>query len=126
MDVINRVQLRDDIVIAFNEEELDALCRRLGVAYDDLSGNTQRDRASVLIGKMERERRLPELVAQVVQERPFLHEKYTAYLQVERPDVAEDDQLGWLDRMAGGEGAPIEEPPTMKWDTEATNQEDET
>lgn len=126
MDVINRVQLRDDIVIAFNEEELEALCRRLRVAYDDLSGNTQRDRASVLIGKMERARRLPELVAEVVHQRPFLHDKYAAYLQVDRPDVAEDDQLGWLDQIAGGMGAPIEEPPTMRWDTETSNQEDET
>lgn len=129
MELINRVQLRDDMVVAFNEEELAALCRRLDVAYAQLSGNTQRDRAGVLIGKMERLGRLAQLVAEIVQARPHLRSRYHDFLAQERPltPPAPDDEerLSWLDKIAGGAGAPIEEPPTMRWDTEVNQQEDD-
>lgn len=119
---MDRKQLRDDLLTVFNLEELQALCRRLGLHYDQLHGKTQRDKASLLIGKMERNGRLPELVQEVVRERPHLEEIYGAYIAIET--AAPEDPLSWLDRLAQGEGPAIEEPPTMRWQTDRIEEEE--
>ena len=119
---MDRLKLRDDLLTVFNQDELQALCRRLGIDYDQLRGKTQRDKAGILIGTMERNGRLPELVQEVVRERPHLDEVYGAYIAIEA--AAPDDPLSWLDRLAQGEGPAIEEPPTMRWDTEQIEDED--
>ncbi len=119
---MDRKQLRDDLLTVFNLEELQALCRRLGLRYDQLRGKTQRDKVSLLIGKMERNSRLPELVQEVVRERPHLEEIYGAYIAIET--AAPEDPLSWLDRLAQGEGPAIEEPPTMRWQTERIEEEE--
>ncbi len=120
---MDRKQLRDDLLTVFNLEELQLLCRRLGVAYDDLRGKTHRDKAGLLIGTMERSGRLPELVQEVVRERPHLEETYGAYIAIET--AAPEDPLSWLDRLAQGEGPAIEEPPTMRWNTEVSEDEED-
>lgn len=114
--MMDRVQLREDILTVFNLEELQVLCRRLGLDYDLLRGKTRRDKAGLLIGTMERNGRLPELVQEMVRERPHLDEVYGAYIAIET--AAPEDPLSWLDRLAQGEGPAIEEPPTMRWDTD--------
>ena len=119
---MDRVQLRDDLLTVFNLEELQALCRRLGVDYAQLRGKTQADKAGLLIGTLERNGRLPELVQEVVRERPHLEEIYGAYIAIET--AAADDPLSWLDRLAQGEGPAIEEPPTMRWDSEKIEDEE--
>lgn len=119
---MDRIQLRDDLLTVFNLEELQALCRRLGVEYEALRGQTQQDKAGILIGMMERNGRLPELVRELVGERPHLDETYAAYIAIET--AAPDDPLSWLDRLARGEGPAIEEAPTMRWDTEQSKDED--
>lgn len=120
---MDRKQLREDLLTVFNLEELQLLCRRLGVEYEQLRGKTQRDKAGLLIGTMERNGRLPELVQEVVGERPHLEETYGAYIAIET--AAPEDPLSWLDRLAQGEGPAIEEPPTMRWNTEITETGDE-
>ncbi len=112
---MNRVQLRDDIVVNFNDAELRQLCERLELDYDALRGRTHRDRASVLIGKLERENRLGELVQMMTEKRPYLAQRYTDELTDEPAGPTEEDRLNWLDDM----DRPIEEPPTMRWDTTA-------
>lgn len=112
---MNRVQLRDDIVVNFNDDELQQLCDRLGVAYDSLRGRTLRDRASVLIGKLERNHRLQALIAAIVAERPHLAQRYTQQDADSPATPTEEDRLTWLDNV----GMPNEEPPTMRWDTTA-------
>lgn len=118
---MDRIQLRDDLLTVFNLEELQALCRRLGVEYASLRGRTRQDKAGILIGTMERNGRLPELVQELVQERPHLEDSYGAYIAIET--AAPDDPLSWLDRLARGEGPAIEEAPTMRWDTETKKDE---
>ena len=120
---MDRVQLREDILTVFNLEEIQALCRRLGLAYDQLRGNSQRDKAALLIGMMERNGRLPELVQEVVRERPHLEATYGAYIAIEA--ATPEDPLSWLDRLAQGEGPAIEEPPTMRWKTDIHEDDDE-
>jgi len=117
---MNRVQLRDDIVINFNEAELHQLCVQLELDYDALRGKTHRDRVSVLIGKLERDNRLPDLMEVMAQKRPYLAERYAAD-PAEPPDSpSEEDRLTWLDNV----DRPIEEPPTMRWDTTARHKTD--
>lgn len=122
---MNRIQLRDDLVIAFNEDELRVLCTRVGLSYDDLAGKTQRDKAGVLIGKLDRLQRLPELVEEVVRERPHLEARYTPYLQQTKaanPSDSSDARLRWLDQFSGTR-PPVDEGPTMRWDTDVPDQD---
>ncbi len=113
---MNRTQLRDDMVSLFSEAEFQAICRRLGAPVERLGGKTQADKTASLIGWLERNGRLPDLIVEVVRERPHLRPKYTDYLPPS-PDATDVD-LSWLDRVAGGEGPAIEEPPTMRWDSD--------
>lgn len=112
---MNRLQLRDDIVINFNDEELRQLCVQLELAYASLPGSTLRDKTSVLIGKLERTNRLQALVDAIVAKRPHLAQRYDQQ-QIEPPAApTEEERLNWLDNIE----RPNEEPPTMRWDTTA-------
>ncbi len=111
---MDRLQFRDDLVTYFNEEELRMLCAWFDVAYDTLRGKTRRDKAGVLIGYMERNGRLDQLVSEVIKERPHLAARYK--LSPNQP--ANEPELGWIDQIASGFGPPIEEPPTMRWTEE--------
>lgn len=112
---MNRIQLRDDLVTVFNEEEMRTFCPRFGLAYDALRGKGQRDKVGVLIGYMERNGRLPELISEMLKERPHLAAKYGQNRQP-NPETA-DSRLSWLDEIAAGYGPAIEEPPTLKWNS---------
>ncbi len=113
---MNRVQLRDDLVMVFSTAELGVLCRRLDVQDEALGGKVPSDKVSSLIGLMERSGRLQELVVEMVRERPHLRHAYAEYLPGDT--AVKDTNLDWLDRMAAGEGPAIEEPPTMRWDSD--------
>jgi hypothetical protein len=119
---MNRMQLRDDILTVFNQAEIEALCHRLGIKYQSLRGQNRQDKAGTLIGYLERHGRLPELVQELVRERPHLEEQYAAYLNAEQQ--MKDERLSWLERLASGEGPAIEEPPTMRWDSDLHPDED--
>ncbi len=117
---MDRVQLRDDLVNVFSAEELQALCRRLDVTYDGLGGKTLSDKATSLVGLMARNGRLTDLIVEVIRERPHLRHAYAEYL----PEPSLDEsKLDWLDRLAAGEGPAIEEPPTMRWDSDSFENE---
>lgn len=120
---MDRLQLRDNLMTVFNREEMAALCQRLGLDYAELSGKTHRDKVSMLIGTLDRNGRLPELVQELVRERPHLEPTYADYLAAET--APNDDRLSWLDRLAAGEGPAVEEPPTMRWDTDVPQLDDE-
>ncbi|MCP4360677.1 MAG: hypothetical protein GY796_21930 [Chloroflexi bacterium] len=113
--MMNRHQLRDDLVANFSKDELAQLSSRLGINFASLGGKSLSDKAGSLIGKVERSGRLPDLMLLLVQERPQLKPRYQKYLQPE--NSPRDNRLDWLDRMAAGEGQAIEEPPTMRWDS---------
>lgn len=112
---MNRIQLRDDLLTVFNEEEMRIFCPRFGLTYDALRGKGQRDKVGVLIGYMERNGRLPELISEMLKERPHLAARY----QQNKPKISEtaDSTLSWLDEIAAGYGPAIEEPPTLKWNS---------
>jgi len=113
---MDRTQLRDDMEALFSEAEFQVICRRLDVPVERLGGKTQADKTVSLIGWMDRNGRLPDLVVELVRERPHLRQQYADYLPV--PTADSDVDLSWLDRVAGGEGPAIEEPPTMRWDSD--------
>lgn len=119
---MDRVQLRDDLVTVFSTAELQVLCRRLDVQYDVLGGKMPSDKVSSLIGLMERNGRLQELVVEMIRERPHLRHAYAEYLP--QDTAVKDTNLDWLDRLAAGEGPAIEEPPTMRWDSDRHESEE--
>lgn len=122
--MINNRQLRDDLVLTFTENELRTLSAKLRVPYQSLRGKTQADRFGVLIGRLERQHRLPELVLALVDANPNYKARYEVYLQsssLEGLDSSEADLL-----MDISKGSPVmEEPPTMTWDTTSRQKKDE-
>lgn len=54
-------QLRRQLIDAYDEVSLQALCLRLGVNYNDLSGNNRSDKARELVLYLHRRRRLSDL-----------------------------------------------------------------
>ncbi len=118
---MDRTQLRDDLVTVFSEAEIQALCRRLDVGYEVLGGKNVTDKATSFVGLMERNGRLTELIIEVVRERPHLRAVYVDYLP--KDSNVEEPDLTWLDRLAAGEGPAIEEPPTMRWDSDSFEQD---
>ena len=60
-----RTQLLVLLLRHFDENGLRELCFRLGVIYDDLSGDTRRIKAQELIAALERQGRLYRLIATV-------------------------------------------------------------
>lgn len=62
--------LRDRIIATFNRDEIDDLAFRLGLAPDDLAGETKKARGRALVEYIKARGRLPELEALVNQERP--------------------------------------------------------
>jgi hypothetical protein len=69
------VNLRGQLVKAFNKEELKLLCSDLGIPFDDLSGNTIESLALDLVSYMDRRGRVDELVQYCSQLRPHLNWK---------------------------------------------------
>lgn len=120
---MNRQQLHQDLITHLTPAELTAFSGRLGINYHTLGGKTSSDKAASLLSKMERNGRLPELVYWFIQAKPELEPAYHAYLQAETGP--RDAHLGWLDSLAAGEGPSIEEPPTMRWDSEKYPRDDE-
>lgn len=119
---MDRAKLRDDLIAVFSEDELQVICRRLDVPYERLGGKTKEDKSVSLIGWLERNGRLPDLLVELVRERPHLRSRYAAYLPAAGKENVPD--LSWLDRVAGGEGPAIEEPPTMRWDSDVHKLDD--
>jgi hypothetical protein len=64
------VQLRENLVRYFDEEELRTLCYDLGVDYDSLRGEGKAARARELVAYLERHSRIPEFVRLVRKLRP--------------------------------------------------------
>lgn len=113
---MNRQQIHQDLSTQFTADELVLLAGRVGVNFNTLGGKTLPDKAGSLISKVERNGRLPELVYWMVQAKPALRVVYESQLQ--RESATKDSRLEWLDSLAAGEGPAIEEPPTMRWDSE--------
>lgn len=123
--MLNRVQLRDDLVLAFTEIELEKLAGQLDIAYDSLHGKTQRDRFTVLIGRLERQNRLHELVLALVIANPNHKARYETYLESTVPGKLSEYESTYLIDFSQGGGPPVEEPPTMTWDTQVSRRRDE-
>jgi hypothetical protein len=63
---------RDKLVRHFNKSELKALCFDLGVAHDDLPGDTRSELAQALVAYCHRQERLPDLLQQCRTKRPHV------------------------------------------------------
>ncbi|MEM7335970.1 MAG: hypothetical protein AAF490_28080 [Chloroflexota bacterium] len=118
------MQLRDELVLVFNESELRRLAGQLEIPYSSLRGKTQRDRFGVLIGRMERQGRLPDLVMALVTANPTYAKKYRPYLETNLPGQLDENARKLLIDISKS-GPVIEEPPTMKWDTQVRQKRDD-
>ncbi|HID53971.1 MAG TPA: hypothetical protein EYP41_18280 [Anaerolineae bacterium] len=65
--------LRDNLSTYFNKSELKSLCFDLGVASDDLPGETRSELAQALVEHCYERGRLPELISRCQAERPHVN-----------------------------------------------------
>ena len=113
---IDRVLLRNHLLTVFNNKELQVLANRVGIGFDQLGGQSIADKAGSLIGFVDRNGRLSELILEMIKERPHLELFYASHLAQFRQKPHPEEDL--LARWAAGEGEIIEEPPTMRWDND--------
>lgn len=73
-----QIPLQDLLGEAFDTEELDDLCTRLGVDYEDLAGNTKSAKARSLVKYLLRRKRLDDLIRTGQAQRPELEWPATA------------------------------------------------
>ncbi|MCI0649374.1 MAG: AAA family ATPase [Chloroflexi bacterium] len=69
-ELIDRYQLQQALLRHFDESELSSLVFHLGIDYDDLPGQTRKDKAKGLIQSVELQNRIPELIEIIQVERP--------------------------------------------------------
>ncbi|MCP4363121.1 MAG: SUMF1/EgtB/PvdO family nonheme iron enzyme [Chloroflexi bacterium] len=83
--VPNLAQLRQQMVLVFNENELRDLCFNLNVDYEVLGGEGKIGQARELVTYLDRRGRVNELVAICEKERPHLNWRQITRRQAEKP-----------------------------------------
>lgn len=122
MDDFNATLL-NDLLDHFDEPGLRQFCQQLGeLDYDHLAGSEPRSKMTHLLDYLERLGRRRRLVNLLISLKPQLTAKYRSFLleldRLRAQEVAIDDALSWLDNLAAGEGAALDEPPTTAWPTQ--------
>ncbi|MBE2225340.1 MAG: hypothetical protein IAF02_27640 [Anaerolineae bacterium] len=77
------VQLFDQMLATFNEEDIVELCFRLAIVYDDLNGKNRRAKTISLIAYCQQAQHLPELVELCQELRPAVSWPTIAALQAD-------------------------------------------
>lgn len=99
-----------DILDSFlSEAELSELCRQFGVAFAVFPGATKRDRTREFLGYVRRQGRMAGLAEATVALRPDLN------AAVAQLYAGKEQELAWLDQIAGGEGRPLDSGLTWRW-----------
>lgn len=65
-------QLRERLDHSFDEEELRTLTFELGIGYDNIAGSTKAGKTRELVAALDRQGRIPELVALCARNRPHI------------------------------------------------------
>jgi hypothetical protein len=110
---MDQEQLLNDINQAYDEQALQGLCFRLGIAYESLEGNDKPGRARSMVRHLRQRGRLAELVRAVVQDNPPLADRYQVYLNRE----SDEAPLIWLDELRDEQVAPADTGLTWRWPT---------
>jgi hypothetical protein len=66
----NRANLRNQIADYFTEDELKTICEDLGTPYDNLPGEAKTGKIRELLGKLQRDDRLEDLLVVLKRDRP--------------------------------------------------------
>lgn len=103
------MQFLDLVDEALTEAELGMLCRQFGVAFGAFPGLSKREKTREFLGYVKRQGRLAGLADATVAMRPDLTEA-VAQLYGDK-----EEELAWLDQIAGGEGQPLDSGLTWRW-----------
>ncbi len=85
-----QIQLFNQILQAFNEDELKELAFLLNIQYEDLNGRNRRAKTVSLVDYCKRSERLAELVELCQQQRPTISWPSVADQQADRYDIQEE------------------------------------
>lgn len=103
------MQFLDILDNALSEAELSELCRQFGVAFAAFPGATKRDRTREFLGYVRRQGRMAGLAEATVALRPDLDTAVAGLY------AGKEQELAWLDQIAGGEGRPLDSGLTWRW-----------
>lgn len=103
------MQFLDILDSSLSEAELSALCRQFSVAYGAFPGASKRDRTREFLGYIRRQGRMAGLAEATVALRPDLAGPVAQLFE------GKEEELAWLDQVAGGEGGAMESGLTWRW-----------
>lgn len=105
------LRLLDILDSHLSEEELSALCRQFGVAFGVFSGASKRDKVREFLGFIQRQGRMVGLAEATIALRPDLTEAVAELY------ASKEQELSWLDQVAGGTGQSLDSGLTWRWTT---------
>ena len=103
------MQFLDILDSSLSEAELSTLCRQFSVAYGAFPGASKRDRTREFLGYIGRQGRMAGLAEATVALRPDLAGPVAQLFE------GKEEELAWLDQVAGGEGGAMESGLTWRW-----------
>lgn len=103
------MQFLDILDSSLSEAELGTLCRQFGVAYSAFPGATKRDKTREFLGYIRRQGRMAGLAEATVALRPDLTKPVAQLFESKEQDLA------WLDQVAGGDGGVMDSGLTWRW-----------
>lgn len=103
------MQFLDILDAHLSETEMSNLCRQFGVAFNAFPGATPRDRTREFLGFISRQGRMTGLAEATVALRPDLTAVVAELYE------SKEQELSWLDKVAGGDGQPQDSALTWRW-----------
>lgn len=103
------IQFLDILDSSLSEAEMSALCRQFGVVFGAFPGSSKRDKIREFLGFVKRQGRMAGLAEATVALRPDLS------VAVAQLFESAEQELSWLDQVAGGEGAAMDSGLTWRW-----------
>lgn len=94
-----------------SEAELSVLCRQFRVAFGAFPGGSKRDKAREFLGFIQRQGRMVGLAEATIALRPDLTAAVAGLYE------SQEQELSWLDQVAGGSGQAVDSGLTWRWTT---------
>jgi len=111
------MRLLDILDAHLSEAEMSALCRQFGVAFGAFPGGAKRDKMREFLGFIQRQGRMGGLTEATIALRPDLTEAIAGLYE------GKEQELSWLDQVAGGIGQSLDSGLTWRWTTSSTGRQ---
>ena len=109
--------LLDILDAHLSEVEMSALCRQFGVVFVAFPGGSKRDKTREFLGFVQRQGRMGGLAEMIIVLRPDLTKAIAGLYE------SKEQELSWLDQVAGGLGQSLDSGLTWRWTAYSTGRQ---